>query len=280
MLMKTKIFTLAAALTLTACTLYARYAGTSELNLRMWNNAVFTVHVNNMAYNTPSAGFSLPGLAPGNHHLKVFRHFNNPNGFGGHAKMVFNGFVTLHPNTRLFAYVGRNGQLFVESTQAMFPVGNGNACGNGNGTNWNGYGSNWNGYGSNWNNYGNNWNGFYGNGGNYGSAYYGNGQHGGNMYAMGMAPQQFEQLKYTINNTSFDNTRLSIMKQAVSTQGVSSAQVCELMQLLSFESNRLNFAKFAYAQTIDRENYFLVYNAFSFDSSIADLNNFISRNNG
>jgi hypothetical protein len=50
--------------------------------------------------------------------------------------------------------------------------------------------------------------------------------------------------------------------------------------MLSFESTRLDFAKFAYTYTLDKENYYMVNNAFSFSSSVAELNNFIGQYNG
>jgi hypothetical protein len=47
------------------------------------------------------------------------------------------------------------------------------------------------------------------------------------------------------------------------------------MQLFSFEDSRLDFAKFAYKNCINKGNYFEVNQAFSFESSVDNLNQFI-----
>ncbi|TVQ87536.1 MAG: DUF4476 domain-containing protein [Bacteroidetes bacterium] len=93
-----------------------------------------------------------------------------------------------------------------------------------------------------------------------------------------MGHQAFAMLKNTIASTSFDSSRLKIAEQAIAASNVTSAQVYELMQLLTFESNRLKLAQFAYAYTVDKHNYFLVNRAFSFNSSITRLNSYIAHN--
>jgi hypothetical protein len=46
------------------------------------------------------------------------------------------------------------------------------------------------------------------------------------------------------------------------------------MLLFDFESTRLTFAKFAYKYTFDKGNYYKVNDAFQFESSIEELNQF------
>ena len=47
------------------------------------------------------------------------------------------------------------------------------------------------------------------------------------------------------------------------------------MQLFNFESSRLEFAKFAYPYTFDQGNYYKLNDAFQFESSIDELNEFV-----
>jgi hypothetical protein len=47
------------------------------------------------------------------------------------------------------------------------------------------------------------------------------------------------------------------------------------MSLFNFESSRLEFAKFAYGYTYDLGNYFIVNDAFNFESSISELDRYI-----
>ncbi|GAB4296696.1 MAG: hypothetical protein Kow0068_21080 [Marinilabiliales bacterium] len=85
----------------------------------------------------------------------------------------------------------------------------------------------------------------------------------------------FNDLLFTLKNTSFDSNRLLIAKQAAMLNGISSTQVYEIMKCFSFESNRLEFAKYAYHYVSDPNNYYIVNNAFVFSSSIRELNDFI-----
>lgn len=86
----------------------------------------------------------------------------------------------------------------------------------------------------------------------------------------------FNSAKSTLANTSFEDTKLSTAKSIVSANCVSTDQVIEICKLFSFEQSKLDFAKFAYARTTDKANYFKVANVFNFDASRTDLNNFIS----
>lgn len=90
----------------------------------------------------------------------------------------------------------------------------------------------------------------------------------------------FAQLLMTIEQTSFDNQKLLIAKQAIRNNYISSQQVLTLMQRLSFESNRIELAKFASHFVTDRQNYYLVNNGFSFSSSVWELNRYLNQNFG
>lgn len=91
-----------------------------------------------------------------------------------------------------------------------------------------------------------------------------------------MAPTDFQQVKQSIASKSFDDTRLTIAKQVISANCLLCDQVKEIMLLFSFEDTRLELAKFAYGYTYDLGNYYKLNDAFTFDSSIEELNDFIS----
>lgn len=93
---------------------------------------------------------------------------------------------------------------------------------------------------------------------------------------MAMDQASFSDAKKTIANASFDDTKLSTAKTIVNSNYLTTNQVMELCKLFSFDDNKLEFAKYAYSKTVDRNNYFKVGNVFSFSSSKEDLNNFIS----
>ncbi len=90
-------------------------------------------------------------------------------------------------------------------------------------------------------------------------------------------PDGFMSLKRTIANASFDSDKLRIAKQASINHSLSSKQVREIMELFSFESTKLKYAKFAYSRVLDPQNYFIVNNAFTFSSSIRSLDRYMQK---
>ena len=94
-----------------------------------------------------------------------------------------------------------------------------------------------------------------------------------------MDKADFEQMKETIAAKDFESTRLSIAKQALQQNCLLAGQVNEILSLFDFENTKLEFAKYAYAYTFDTGNYFKVNDSFEFESSVQDLNNFISAKN-
>lgn len=90
-----------------------------------------------------------------------------------------------------------------------------------------------------------------------------------------MSPGDFESAKGTISSKSFEDSKLTIAKQIIQTNCLLSTQVREIMLMFSFEDTRLNFAKYAYAFTLDLGNYYKVNDAFTFESSIDELNRYI-----
>lgn len=94
--------------------------------------------------------------------------------------------------------------------------------------------------------------------------------------AMPMSGNDFQKLKSTIDSKSFEDSKLTIAKQVLNNNCLRTSQVKEIMLLFSFEASRLDFAKYAYGYTYDIGNYFQVNDAFTFESSITDLNNYIS----
>ncbi|HOI88819.1 MAG TPA: DUF4476 domain-containing protein [Lentimicrobium sp.] len=91
-----------------------------------------------------------------------------------------------------------------------------------------------------------------------------------------MHPAEFQEVKRSIEGKSFDDTRLKIAKQVIASNCLLSAQVKEIMLLFSFEDTRLQLAKFAYGYTFDTGNYYKLNDAFTFESTIEELDEYIS----
>jgi hypothetical protein len=91
-----------------------------------------------------------------------------------------------------------------------------------------------------------------------------------------MSPEEFYQVKGSIESKSFDDSKLIIAKQVIAANCLLCSQVKEIMLLFSFEDTRLELAKYAYGYTYDLGNYYRLNDAFTFESTIEELNQYIS----
>ena len=101
-----------------------------------------------------------------------------------------------------------------------------------------------------------------------------NGNVGCNGYPMDES--RFNQVVQSIEAKNFDDSKLTMSKQVISTNCMTSSQVKRLMLLFSFEDTRLDLAKYAYGYTYDIGNYYQLNDAFTFESSIEELNEYTS----
>jgi hypothetical protein len=92
-----------------------------------------------------------------------------------------------------------------------------------------------------------------------------------------VSDQEFSQMRDQLRRQNFENARVNMAKQIVEKNYLSSRQVHQLLQLFSFENNKLELAKVAYRNTTDKNNYYLVYDVFSFDRSRQELTQYIER---
>ncbi len=227
----------------------------SSLTLRMWDNSIISVVLDGQVYDQYNTSYTFANVAGGSHSLKVYRYYTGHNGVvSGFPKMVFNGYINVAGGKSVSSMITADCRYIVLSEYSMVPD-NGNHYGNGH------HGGPHN-YSGPHNNYNEPYN--YPNcpSPNYGPTC--------------MSEYDFAALKSVVANTSFDDSKLSICKQAIAANNVTTNQVCELMRLLTFESGKLELAKFAYSYVIDKNRYYLVNNEFTFSSSIDDLNRYIS----
>jgi Domain of unknown function (DUF4476) len=116
-------------------------------------------------------------------------------------------------------------------------------------------------------------NGGYNGGGN------GGGNGGYNNYApQAMGSRDFSDAVASIQNNSFEDTRLQIAKQVASSNFLSTGQISEICRLFSFDDRRLDFAKFAYSRCIDPQNYYKVGDVMTFNSNKSALSTFVTNN--
>lgn len=90
-----------------------------------------------------------------------------------------------------------------------------------------------------------------------------------------MAEADFIQAKQSIESKTFEDSKLTIAKQIAGSNCLLCSQVKEIMLLFTYESTKLEFAKYAFPFTLDQGNYFRVNDAFTYESSIDELNEFL-----
>lgn len=86
---------------------------------------------------------------------------------------------------------------------------------------------------------------------------------------------EFDGIKNSINKISFNSSKESQLKSITRGRCFTVDQIKQLLNLFSFESSKLDLAKYLYEFCIDKQNYFRVNEVFSFSSSVDDLNRFI-----
>lgn len=229
-------------------TLHANgYYSTSELNIQLWNNKPFKVVLDNQPF-AKTSYFTMANITPGSHRLKIVTQKHNHKG-AVFTKVLYNGFITISPNTIVSATVKPNFNLAIFSqSNSYFQH-----------SNWS-YGSGNTSCGCN-------------------HQYFNKKCNNGcsnSKYNKPMGHKRFNRLLGVINQTSFDKSRLMIAKQALNNNLFTTVQVTQIMQQFSFESTKLKFAKKAYLNTVDKNNYYLVHNEFAFNSSIKNLTHYIN----
>ena len=90
-----------------------------------------------------------------------------------------------------------------------------------------------------------------------------------------MQQNQFQDFILQIRSSNFESDKFSVAKQAIRSNYMSADQIGGIMMEFSYESSKIDFAKFAYAYCRDQQNYYQVNSAFSYSSSIQEMENFL-----
>ena len=217
-------------------------AAQSRLHLDLFHDGNFEVQLDGIRYTAYSGGVDIGGLAPGTHSIRVVEVFRGRAYRGRGRSVLYNGSINIPFRSAVFARLNPNNQLRVTEVRSIAPppVVRKPAPTRG------------------------------------GQGYRrGHGSSRGNGAGRGPAVNAFELTRTQIIHTPMDRDKLALATQYVSSGRVTSSEVASLMNLLTFEKNKLALAKQAYANTIDKQNYHLVNSSFTFDSSVRELNRFI-----
>lgn len=92
----------------------------------------------------------------------------------------------------------------------------------------------------------------------------------------GVDQQTFSLFMQELKFESFDSNRLKMASNYASNNHLKAKQIAQIARTFSFDSSRLSFAKKAFTNCIDKQNYFQLRSTFSFSSSYNDLLDYIN----
>jgi hypothetical protein len=95
---------------------------------------------------------------------------------------------------------------------------------------------------------------------------------------MAMSDIDFSDAKSSISSKSFEDSKMKVAKQITENNCLSVSQIKEVMGLFSFEQSKLDFAKYAYGHTSEKNNYYKINDVFTYESSIDELQTYIKAN--
>lgn len=109
-------------------------------------------------------------------------------------------------------------------------------------------------------------------GGSYPAAPGGNGYYPGNApYLQPLSPADFSGLQQALSQRPFDDERLGMVRQALGQSTVRADELALLIRTLSFDKSRIALAEFGYAHLADPQNFYRVYDALQYRSSIREV---------
>lgn len=227
--MKT-IFTLFASLLLTVSAFAADSRSKSILSIQSSSNADIRVVLDGKRFEPNDNSVFIKGLDAGMHNIKVYREKNS--GFfsisGKRYELLYNTKISVRKSTMVSISIDRNGRSSVMESNIR------------GGRNNNDYA-----YGreydferdGQWGDYDSN-----------------------TGYARGMDQRDFARVLQTIDREWRESNKIKSATQVAQTNTLSASQVQQLVSLFGLEEYKLELAKVAYRNTVDKQNYYIVSN--------------------
>lgn len=243
--MKT-IFTLFASLFMSIAVFAAK--NNTILTVKSVDQSDISIVLDGKRFDADDNSIMIQGLQNGTHDIKVYRERNNGvfSIFGKRYELVYNTSISIKNNRHLFITIERNGRIsmienkikkgYVQNDDRMYD--NDSRYDYDRDGKWGDYDSH-------------------------------------EAYARGMNDREFSNVLKQIDKEWLESNKLKSALQIVRANTLSAAQVKELLLLFSFENNKLELAKQAYASTVDKENYDMVFDVFSFNNSKTELARYI-----
>ncbi len=90
-----------------------------------------------------------------------------------------------------------------------------------------------------------------------------------------MGSTDFNSAKNSISSKTFEDSKITTAKQIIKANCLRADQIKQIMEVMDYEDSRLEIAKFAYQYCFDPNNYYKINDAFEYELTIDDLNEYI-----
>jgi len=90
-----------------------------------------------------------------------------------------------------------------------------------------------------------------------------------------MASGDFKEVMASLSSKTFSDSKMTQAKQILRANCMSAAQIKTVMSTFTYEDDKLEFAKAAYDRCADPQNYWKLNDAFDYEMTIDDLNEFL-----
>lgn len=220
----------------------------SKLTVTVVGNKNIEIIVDNNRYQSQDNSVVINSLQPGSHNIKIYsiRKNQRRNIWGNNSQLLYSSNVYVRPGYHVDIIVDRDGRATFNERAIRYDRRN-----------------------NDWDNRYENRDDRYGNGRS--------DRNDRNNYDRAVSEQTFSSIVQSLRREYSENTRLSLARQIIGRNYFTSDQVKYMMQLFSFDNNRLEIAKSAYRYTTDQRNYFVVYDALAYSNSKEQLADFIRR---
>lgn len=212
----------------------------SSLTIQSVDNADIVVEIDGRRFEPNDNSIRVNGLEAGMHRIKISREKKTPvyNMRSQRLDVIYNSTINVKARTNMSISIDRYGRATVQETRKN----------NGRKDDWKEYDYGTGGFGGYDNHYG---------------------------YESGMSDRDFSRVLQSISKEWLESNKLKSATHIVTSNSLTSAQVKQVVLLFSFESNKLELAKQAYTNTVDKRNYSMLNDVFSFSSSRDELARFI-----
>jgi hypothetical protein len=194
---------------------------TSKLSIKIWDNSLFTIVINDNSYDKPSKSFLVNNLADGNFYIKVTKHVVGEYAF---EEVIYKGYINIPAASPVVVEINRHNMLNVMEIKPLEK----------------------------------------------------NKRDTFSHKISLISDTDYDYLISTLQNTNFDSRKLELAKQYIHQNAlVQAIQLYQVLTFFDFEATKLEFAKYAFQFTTNKQGYKAIKSAFSYQRSIDELNLFL-----